>query len=284
LLPPGLARRLVRAYAASLPEPSPVTGGAVLDVFLRIGPRDLEVAPLALASLRRHLANPIGRVTAATPAAHVEQVRDSCPAVSIVADEDLILPEIEDAIVDAVRPGRTTWVRQQFLSVVHVSGSAERPCLVWDADTVMVRPQTLLADRTAALAISDEHHPPYFRVIRATFPDLPLPLHSSTVAHHMVMDPDLLRALLGEIEAGGCGRPWWRALLDRVDHEEASPISEYEMYGQWVRHRHPGRVRLVRFHSVALSRRRFFAESPDQWASRGTDSVSTHWWTPDDHP
>src|SRR5262249_10176096 len=118
----------------------------------------------------------------------------------------------------------------------------------------------------------------YFRVIHELFPELALPVHTSMVAHHMVMDPELVRALLREIETRAGGRPWWRALLDLVDRADASPLAEYELYGQWGRQRHPDRVKLVAFRNIGLSRGSFLAESPAQWARRGTDSVSSHWW------
>jgi hypothetical protein len=283
LVPPGVARRLVRRHLMELPAPtvSPGVTGPPLELFLRIGPRDLSVAPLALASLRRHLANPLSRVVVSTPRALVTVVREVLPDTEVGTDEDLVDAALEAAIATAVPPDRLGWVRQQFLSLVHVSTRARAPCLVWDADTIMLRPQLLWRDRAARLAISQEHHQPYFTLVRSLLPDLPLPLYTSTVAHHLVVDPDLLRDLLEEIQRGPGGRPWWRALISRLDRTSPSPMADYELYGQWIRTRHPDRVDLVAFRNTAMARSAYSVETV-RWLERQRrlDSVSLHWWVP----
>jgi hypothetical protein len=250
-----------------------------LELFLPIGPRDLEVAPLAVASLRRHLTNRITHVRAATPAAGLGALRTLLPGVEIVADEDLLPADLRHAIAAAAPTGRDGWLTQQFLCLLHVATAARGRCLVWDADTLMVRPQTLVEGTVAALPISLEHHHPYFALIRCLLPSLPLPAWSSTVAHHMLMEPPLLRQLIAEIESHAGGRPWWSAILARVDRREQSCMAEYELYGQWVRHRHPDRVRPVGFRNVPLSRRRFSPATVETLARvHCLDSVSLHWW------
>jgi hypothetical protein len=281
LAPRRVADVLVRSYLAGLPTAGDFVSAeaADLELFLRIGPRDIEVAPLALKSLRRYLVNPLVRTVVAVPASHVADVRQAFAGAEIVADEDLLPAELARAIARVVPPGRTGWVRQQFLSLVHVLHNAGRPCLVWDADTVMVRPQNLLSGDQASLAISLEHHHPYFRLIRRLLPDLPLPLWSSMVAHHMVLSPDLLRVLITEIEAGAGGKAWWQAILDHVDSQEPSCMADTELYGQWVRHRWPDRVRLVAFRNVPWSRRGGLPSRLEALAGRRRiDSVSLHWW------
>jgi hypothetical protein len=283
LVPPPAARWLVRRHLLDLPAPtaSPGASAPPLELFLRIGPRDLDVAPLALASLRRHLANPLSRVVVSTPRALQTAVRDRLPDTEIGADEDLVDATLEAAIAAAAPPDRVGWVRQQFLSLQHVSRRASAPCLVWDADTIMLRRQLLLRDQAARLAISLEHHQPYFTLVRSLLPDLPLPLYTSTVAHHLVFDPELLRDLFAEIERGPGGRPWWRALTSRLDPTDQSSIADYELYGQWIRTRHPDRVDLVAFRNTAMARTAYSAETA-RWLERQQrlDSVSLHWWVP----
>ncbi len=282
-VPPRVALRLVRRHLMDLPAPTAPPGAtaAPLELFLRIGPRDLDVAPLALTSLRRHLANPLSRVVVSTPRTSVAAVRERLPDAEIGADEDLVDTAIEAALVAAAPPDRLGWVRQQFLSLIHVSTRARAPCLIWDADTIMLRRQLLLRDRAARLAISQEHHQPYFTLVRSLLPDLPLPMYTSTVAHHLVVDPNLLGELLAEIERGPGGRPWWRALTSHLDRTNPSPMADYELYGQWIRTRHPDRVDLVAFRNTAMARTAFSADTA-RWLERQRrlDSVSLHWWVP----
>ena len=280
-MPDRLGQALVRRYLARLPSPADAVPGEAspLELFLRIGPRDLDVVPVAAASLRRHLTNRIRRVVAATPEAQLRDVRRVLPDAEVVPDEELLPVDLRRAIEAVAPAGRASWLTQQFLTLVFVSTRARGACLVWDADTVMIRPQALLHGTTSALAVSLEHHPPYFVHIGRLLPSLPLPAWSSTVAHHMVMAPDLLGELLAEIAAPGAGRPWWRAILDHVDRDEPSCMAEYELYGQWVRHRHPDRVRLVAFRNVGLSRRRLGSAGLEALSRSGRlDSVSFHWY------
>jgi len=282
-VPPRVALRLVRRHLMDLPAPTAPPGvtAAPLELFLRIGPRDLDVAPLALASLRHHLANPLSRVVVSTPRASVADVRERLPGAEIGADEDLVDTAIEAALVAAAPPDRLGWVRQQFLSLIHVSTRARAPCLIWDADTIMLRRQLLLRDRAARLAISQEHHQPYFTLVRSLLPDLPLPMYTSTVAHHLVVDPNLLGELLAEIERGPGGGPWWRALTSHLDRTNPSPMADYELYGQWIRTRHPDRVDLVAFRNTAMARTAYSVETA-RWLERQQrlDTVSLHWWVP----
>jgi hypothetical protein len=283
-VPSRLAGAVLRRHLARLPSPGDAgTEGASseLELFLPVGPRDLEVASLAVASIRRHLTNRITRARAATPGTRVAPLRALLPDVEIVAEEDCLPAELRRAIAAAAPPGRAGWLTQQFLGLLHVATAARGPCLVWDADTLMVRRQTLLDGTVAALPISLEHHRPYFDLIRRLVPTLPLPHWSSTVAHHMLMEPPLLRRLLAEVEGHAAAGPWWSVILGHVDRREQSCMGDYELYGQWVRHRHPDRVRLVGFRNLALSRRRFSRARVEALVrSRRLDSVSLHWWLP----
>ena len=149
---------------------------------------------------------------------------------------------------------------------------------MWDADLVLLRPKSVLNGGVTTLALSQEHHSPYFDLIRRLLPDLDLPAWSSTVAHHLVMDPPLLRALLAEIEQRG-GRPWWRLVLEQIDPNEASCMAEYELYGQWMRVQHAPRVVLDGFRNVALRRQELSTAALDRLRRQSSiDSVSLHWW------
>jgi hypothetical protein len=281
LVPRRIGTAIARWHIRRLPRPAvdPDGHATPLELFLRIGPRDADVAPLALASLRRHLANPIARLIVATPRTAVADLRQAMPDAEVRADEDLIDADMAAAISAAAPSGREGWIRQQFLNLTFVSRHARGPCLVWDADTIMLRPQQLLRGSAARLAISVEHHQSYFTLIRALLPDLPLPCFTSTVAHHLVFDPELVRSLFREIEAGPGGAPWWRAIVSRIVQTDQSPFADYELYGQWIRTRHPARVDPVGFRNIAAVRRAYRPEQAERLVRRhDIDSVSLHWW------
>lgn len=280
MVPAALSRWLVGRYAATLPGSAAALADATtpVEIFLRVGPRDLTIAPHALASLRTHLVNAVSRVVVATPSAHVRELTRQMADTVVVADEDLVSPPLRATIESSVIHSRRHWVAQQFLTLVHVSAACRLPCLIWDADTLLLRRQAVLHGGVAMLALSRDHHEPYYAHVHSLLPSLPLPAWGGFVGHHMVMDPRLLNELLLEIERD-CGEPWWSAILHRVDPLEVSCMSEYELYGHWVRTRHPDRVRIVPLRNLGLSRREGTDLATQEWAARhGVDSVSLHWW------
>jgi hypothetical protein len=281
MIPGRVARFLLRRYIHELPIMTPAsTPARDVELFVRIGPRDMDIAPLAVASVRRHLAHPIGRFVVATPHAILTDVRMRLPDAEMIADEDILAEPIRERIAAMAPSRRIGWVTQQFLSLTYVARHAQQSCLVWDADTFMVRPRTVVRGTTAALAVSAEHHAPYFDLIRRLLPDLPLPEWSSTITHAMLMEPALLNELLGEIERHGGGRVWWDVILSQIDRREASCLSEYELYGQWIKARHPNRVELVPFRNVARPRKDHSDAVLDRLADDGFDSVSFHYYVP----
>ena len=108
----------LRSYFAHLPHaarvapPTQIGGQACCE-----DPAITEIAPLAVASLRRHLNNRITRVVAATPARNWARWVASFLAAEVIADEDL-LPEELRHLIRAVAPaGREAGSLNQFLSL-----------------------------------------------------------------------------------------------------------------------------------------------------------------------
>lgn len=269
-----LREHLHRLRSSTDPAPT-----GPIELFVRLGPRDFNVAPVAVASVREALTNHVDGITVVTPESHVPDARRLFPEAVVLADEELLPIELRHLILTVAPAGRVTWVTQQFLTLVYVTGRARLPCLVWDADLVLLRPTTVLRRGVASLPISLEHHGPYFKVIRRLLPGLPLPVWSSTVAHHLLMVPDLLREMLAEIEARANRHPWWCVILEHIDRREVSCFSEYELYGQWVRTRHPELVELEGFRNATLPRARLSRAAVDRLRRRNSiDSLSLHWW------
>jgi hypothetical protein len=278
--PPRLAKIAVRGYLWRLPTAATdaVPDSAPLEIFLRVGPRDVPLVAETLERLRRFLTNPIAGVTVSTPASHRETLLRNLVGAEVIADEELIPEGIRAAIEAAAPEGRASWVTQQFLSMCFVSRTARHPCLVWDADTLMLRPHQMLQGKVAAVGLASEHVHAYFDLIRRLFGDLGLPEHSSTTVHHMTVAPDLLLEMFREIE-NRFETDWWRAILQNLDRTQSACMSDYEIFGQWVRQRHPNRTRLVGFRNMAFPRSQFTPGQLERLSQRpGLDSVSFHWW------
>jgi hypothetical protein len=278
-VPRKIADAFVRRHLATMPCVSAEGEADRIELFLRVGPRDLEVAPLAVASLRARLRNPIAALTIVTPAPGIPALRQSFPDAEFLTDEEVLGIDRLTAIRASAPAGRESWVAQQFITMCYVSERATRPCLVWDADLLLLRPLTVRRRGVATLAISLEHHYPYFHVIEALLPGLPLPAWSSTVAHHMVMEPELMRELLAEVQRRAPHAQWWQTVLAQIDPRETSCFADYELYGQWLRTRHTSRIALSPFRDVSMSRAECSPEVVDGLMRSGhVDFLGLHWW------
>lgn len=163
----------------------------------------------------------------------------------ILVDERDVAPIAKSQIVYRPRGvDRSGWLYQQLIKL-----SCDQLCnaeniLALDADTVLTRPQRLIKNGRIVLNVSDERYQPYYQVIERLLPGMPI-YHYSFVSHHMLFTKTYLQELKACLEQGG--KKWFQAILDAIDPEEMSGFSEYELYGNYMMARHPGRVRIEHF-------------------------------------
>ena len=208
--------------------------------------RDLQIARLALESLHRHLE--VERAIVAVPGDDLSRFRRTLPDFVELVNEDKVIPGVTRDRIKAGNPGgrpeSAGWYLQQFLKLALVAARpSDEPVLVWDMDTVLLRPLVFVDGNGRALMTeSDEWHEPYFRTIRKIL-GIEVRTGRSFIAQHQVMEPPIVRSLLARFGQlpGGCD-PWPIKLLKSLPDQGTNLFSEYETHGQFLLACHPDRM------------------------------------------
>lgn len=220
------------------------------DAVLAVAPHHAKIAVTAVRSLLDYSSAKRIYVLAAE-----RDVRDLRRAGLPIAwlDENALIPEMDaDSIGLYLRrrganPGRAGWYLQQFLkmAVCEVPDVSEY-YLVWDADTVMLRPMEFFGfDDTVLVAPSAEYHHPYFETYRRLL-GRERGCDFSFIAEHLMVKKEFMRELLAALRhPTRPGARWAWTVLEAVqdEHLSGSGFSEYETYGNFTSSNHPEAMR-----------------------------------------
>jgi hypothetical protein len=204
--------------------------------------RDLPVYRLAYESLLRHL--PGARPHVITERGGFPRFRNACGAELTLLDENELIPEMRLADLRKLPlpffPSGAGWYFQQFLKWSFASlCSAEESYLIWDADTILLRPISLQdAQGRTLLTQSTEYHDPYFATFEAMFGIRPGE-KCSFISQHQWIEVSILRELIGRIEQNS-ERAWPWEIMHKLRGAGSNLFSEFETYGHYCRTYHPG--------------------------------------------
>ena len=187
------------ASAVSRPvEPRP------LDAIVCVGPGPVGVALAAIEGLRAFTG--VARIELIAAPDSVAPLRHSLhglPGISI-RDERAVALGVDRAAIErhladrGADPRRAGWYLQQFLKFAAAAEPGTEWRLVWDGDTLPLRPLRLLSDEATPrplLAPRADRHTPYFQTIERLLGTGPLAPHSF-IHEHLLMRRDLAAALL----------------------------------------------------------------------------------------
>ncbi len=146
------------------------------------------------------------------------------------------------------------WYYQQFLKYAYSFICKDRYYLAWDGDTVPCKSFSMFSDSGI----------PYFDYKREFWEEYFITMESllglrkvmapSFVSEHMLFRCDLVKNLIGDIEANDKvpGKIWWEKILCSIRKEKliGSSFSEFETYGTYVAVKHNEEYRLREWHSL----------------------------------
>lgn len=181
-------------------------------------------------------------------------------------DENMILPfdavhavmkeALEDVLNGRELPrGITGWYYQQFLKMQYARMCDDAYYLVWDGDTIPCAKFSMFKDGTDTpyLDMKSEYYRQYFDTMEKLIPDLHKCFEKSFISEHMLMNSEIMRELLAEIEANQsiAGENFWEKIIHAIDTKrlQENSFSEFETYGTYVAMRHPEKYRLRDWHS-----------------------------------
>ncbi|MEO5341302.1 MAG: DUF6492 family protein [Magnetococcus sp. MYC-9] len=181
--------------------------------------------------------------------------------------------------------GRPGWYLQQFLKIEAARrGRAEEVVLIWDADTIPLKPLHF-TDRHGRLSyyMGDEHHLPYFQTIQKLL-DLEKIVDFSFIAQCFPVRSGWANAFCAAIERRS-GLHWIDAVLRNLDFEHFFGFSEYESLGTFLLHTHPEEMVFNTRHWQRMGKRLLgsleaLTEERIQALSAEYDYISFEWWDP----
>jgi hypothetical protein len=235
----------------SIPTPS-----TPVDVVAACLKRDLPLLALAYQNLRHFVPmKQLHVITSRRDFGHFENVLGN---EVVLLDENEMIPGVTLAALKAVPLARFSqgpgWYFQQLLKFQFAFHKPEDDYfLIWDADTIPLRPLEFFdAQGRMLLTKAEEFHPPYF----STYENLlgrPAQRECSFIAQHMLVQKSILRELLAEIERHCPGNENWAwKIMRNLGGDGSNRFSEYETYGHYLKEKHP---ELVAFRELPWLRR-----------------------------
>ncbi len=213
--------------------------------------RDLPILEITARKLREMV--PCQKLIVVAPGTDCRRINKRLGSFASVIPEDDFIPTMTMARLRRLDihgfpgVGAAGWYFQQLLKLQYAFvETAEDYYLMWDADTVPLRPMRFFdAEGRMLLTKAAEHHPPYFETYRRLLGADPC-REFSLIAQHMVVQKSVVREMLARIELhveGAEAWPW--KIMRSLPNTGDNLFSEYEMCGHYVKNFHPGRVRIV---------------------------------------
>lgn len=202
-----------------------------IDIVLCAIKKDYPVLIHAIKSVRKFIKHPIGNIYIISPVSE-EIVKIAKKNKCILIDENKILPITKKDIDYTVRGlDRSGWLFQQLLKWSADQFVKNEHFLITDADTVYCRPQVFIDNNKVLLPVSGQLcHLPYFSAIKRLTGYEVKPILNVTIHHSLFEKTKLCR--IKDIIEKKCKKPWFRAIIDNIDHKEGASVSDYETYGQ----------------------------------------------------
>lgn len=238
----------------------------MFDVVMPVTRGHNSIAGLSIEALVRHFRpRHIYVMTSGGNFAFFEKLPKELPVVLL--DEDRVIPGVTlqllaDFIENACQKrARAGWYFQQFLkmSACFLPDISDY-YLIWDADTLMLKPIAFLNDRNQTLIKpSSEYHPPYFETYQKLVGYSRM-VDFSFISEHFLIKTAYMRELISVIEDRSKPRqPWVWSIMNAVEptHLSGAGFSEYETYGNFVSTVHPGAFAVRPMKTLRYGARKF---------------------------
>lgn len=224
-----------------------------IDVVMPTLDRDYEVVTKVVDSIRENVKHPIGRIIVISPPS--EKIERMCKEKKCFwVNENNVLPiKISDLDIRIQGVNRSGWIYQQLLKWASVKYLKSEFFLITESDTIYARPHVFEHEGKAIFACSSALcHVPYFYSYKRLFGETAPATHNLT-SHHLLFRRKYIEEAKKKIEAIH-KKTWYQAIIDIIDKNELSSISDYDSYGQYVLLHHPETVLFEHWENKSFSR------------------------------
>jgi hypothetical protein len=205
-----------------------------IDVVIPLVPKDLDMAVLSIEAVQKYSLNPINNIYIIAP--YSIEIHDFCISKQLVfINEDEIAPLSTFQIINYLNSeSRIGWLKQQLIKLNCAQITGIKPnVLIMDADTILVKKQFFCESfQSIILFYSDEFHFLYKMANRFLLGNTSI-FPFSFISHHQIFNIEHLQLMLNSIEVSH-QKQWYFAFLDAAKKFN-NYVSEYELYGQYVR-------------------------------------------------
>lgn len=205
-------------------------------------------------------------------------------------DEDSILPfeSVNDVMKKALQcedvpRGITGWYYQQFLKMRYSLQCQDTYYMVWDGDTIPCkRVEAFGEGNIPYFDLKREYHEEYFITLAELFPGMQKCMEKSFISEHMLMNCDLMKEMICEIEENKAlrGEAFYEKIIYAIETDKltSNSFSEFETYGTWVFTHYPKAYALRTWHSFRYGGQFFdpntISDSDYEWLGRDFDAIS----------
>jgi hypothetical protein len=214
-----------------------------LDIVAASRLKDLHTLALASQNLRQFV--PFKQLHVITARANFSRFAKTLGSDVGLVDEDAMIPGMTLAQLRALDepgfPQGAGWYFQQFLKLAFAFQKTEDDhYLIWDADTVPLRPLEFFDDKNRMIFTqAAEYHPAYFETCKKLFRHDPQ-REFSFISQHIIVRKSIAREMFLTIEQNIPGPENWAwKIMRNVRGEGTNRFSEYETLGHYVKNIHP---------------------------------------------
>jgi glycosyltransferase involved in cell wall biosynthesis len=226
-----------------------------IDVVIPTVSKDYGLLREVVESVRKNLCHPINNIYIVSKnEPHIADfcLKNDCRFV----DELSVLGYGKENIsYTAKGVDRSGWMLQQLLKLSADTFIKSENYLVLDSDTMLISKHSFIKDGKFVFLQSEEWHEPYFKAFKKMF-GYKAPTKLSYTSHMMIFNTQKLKKMKKELEKKH-GQSWDQVYLSTIDESEASCVSDYDTYANWMLYNYPEMIINHPLYNKAFPRGKF---------------------------
>ncbi|WP_394676572.1 DUF6492 family protein [uncultured Sphingobacterium sp.] len=226
------------------------TNNPKYDIVICLGPQHIETAKVVIKQVKRFFQ--AKQVYLITNVSHFEKFQSFNLTNLIFVNENELFDRFNfQSVADFLRQkindeDRAGWYFQQFLKMEISKIIQSDYYLIWDADTIPLKPINFFDEEEKVLIHkSEENHTIYFKTMEHIL-GLKKTVNYSYISEHFMVQTKLMQKMLLEISKNAGDLVWPYHILENIAAKDISlsGFSEYETYGNFLNSTNPDSFRL----------------------------------------
>ncbi|RKE49215.1 DUF6492 family protein [Sphingobacterium detergens] len=220
------------------------------DLAICVGPQHIEIAKIVINQAKRFFQTQ--QIYVITNSSHFEKFQSLNLTNLVLINENELFDQfnfrsVTNFLKQKINNGdRAGWYFQQFLKLEISKIIQSDYYLIWDADTIPLKPIDFFNKEDKVLIHkSEENHQPYFETLEHIL-GLKKTVNYSFISEHFMVQTKLMQNMLLEISKKAGDQAWPYYILENIATKDLalSGFSEYETYGNFLNSTYPDDFRL----------------------------------------